>query len=153
MNIEFEGQIIGLVQKKGNNKIEVIETKNALLNKGRVALTKSILGEEKLYITSMVFGDGGFDHEVGKKKSVDRERNSLFGLTKVEKSVVAQIDPEVPWRGIFSVVIGFDDGNDSFLNEMALKLNNGDLYSMATFPNLGKTDQMQIIWRWYANFL
>jgi hypothetical protein len=53
----------------------------------------------------------------------------------------------------FTSVIAFDDANGHNLNEMALRMYNGDLYSMATFPDLGKTSNMQITCNWRITML
>ena len=39
------------------------------------------------------------------------------------------------------------------LNEMALQMANGQLYSMTTFPDLNKTEDMQITFNWRLNFI
>jgi hypothetical protein len=39
------------------------------------------------------------------------------------------------------------------LNEMALQMANGDLYSMVSFPDLTKTSEMSIIWNWTLSFI
>ena len=50
-------------------------------------------------------------------------------------------------------MLGFDDANGYGLSEMALVLNNDVLYSMATFPTLSKTSDIQIVWNWRVNFI
>ena len=86
-------------------------------------------------------------------KYVDSQRNGLFGITRASKSIIAQVDPNIPSQVVFTAVLSFDDANGYALNEMALQMSNGDLYSMVTFLDLNKTDQMQITWNWRISFV
>lgn len=129
--------------------------RNTILRKGREALVLSLanrIGDDfDFFISRMLFGDGGL---VGSSpKSVQTDRNGLFGSTRVSKPVVANIDPNNGSQLILTSVVSFDEGNGFNLNEMALQMNNGDLYSMATFPGVTKTQQMQITWNWRLSFI
>jgi hypothetical protein len=149
------GNIVALVEYK-NKPSEVLRFPNTALAKGRAILAEFLAGQlqnKNIFVKNMLFGDGGYDHQQAKKRTVNSDRNSLFGITRVSKPVVAQIDPLMPTQVIFTAVITFDDANDHTLNEMALQLSDDNLYSMATFPNLGKTNQVQITWNWYAQFV
>lgn len=123
---------------------------NTVLKGGRVALVKSLtnnIGSSyEFYITRMLFGDGGT--QGGVKKFVDASRNGLFGVTRVSKPVISSIDPSVTSQAIFTSIIKFDEAVGVTLNEMALQMKNGDLYSLTTFPDLTKTEEMQITWNW-----
>lgn len=99
----------------------------------------------------MHFGNGGTINN--QPKIVDAERTSLFGAKVIGKSVVSSIDPSVSSQVIFTSVLKYEDAVGSVLNEMALVMSNEDFYSMVTFPDLNKTDQMQITWNWRINFL
>jgi len=138
-----------------DGKKENIEFKNTILRKGREALAKSLandLGDTyQFYVNRMLFGDGGTAG--GSVKYVDTTRNGLFGITRASKSVISQVDPNIPSQVVFTAVLGFNDANGYALNEMALQMANGDLYSMATFLDLNKTDQMQITWNWRISFV
>ncbi len=139
------GNVIAEIEYIDKSK-EIIKFSNAVLTRGRVTLTKFLVEPQNIFISNMLFGDGGYND--GIKKTVDPERNSLFGVTRANKSVVAHINQEIPTQAIFTTVLTYQDANGYNLNEMALQLSNGDLFSMTTFPNLGKTDQMQIVWNW-----
>lgn len=129
--------------------------RNTILRKGREALVLSLanrIGDDfNFFISRMLFGDGGL---VGSSpKSVQTDRNGLFGSTRVSKPVVANVDPNNGSQLILTSVVSFDEGNGFNLNEMALQMNSGDLYSMATFPGVTKTQQMQITWNWRLSFI
>lgn len=128
---------------------------NTVLRTGRAALAKGLtndIGEGfQFYVSRMIFGNGGTNN--GVPKYVSDGRNGLFGLSVVSKGVMAHRDPAVPTQAIFVSVIGFDEANNNTLNEMALQLANGDLYSMRTFPDLNKTQQMQLSFSWKIYFV
>jgi hypothetical protein len=77
----------------------------------------------------------------------------LFGVTRVSKPVISTIDPNISSQVIFTSVITKEEGNGYPLNEMALKMANDDLYSMVTFPDLNKTNSMQIVFNWRISFV
>lgn len=153
-DVKSEG-IVKAVINYTNGREEVIEFKNNLLNTGREALAASLAnqieGNFDFYISRMIFGDGGTNSS--SPKYVNTNRNGLFGVTRVNKPVIATIDPTIPSIVSFVSVIGFEEGNGYALNEMALQMNSGDLYSMATFADINKTSSMQITWTWQINFL
>jgi len=138
-----------------DGRSEIIEFPNTILRKGREALASSLaydIGDSyNFYISRMLFGDGGTTG--GATKFVNTNRNGLFGITRANKPVIATVDPNVPSQVIFTSVIAFSEANGYVLNEMALQMNNGDLYSMVTFPDLTKTAQMQITWNWRLSFV
>ena len=138
-----------------DGKTKNIEFKNTILRTGREALALSLanrIGSDfDFFISRMLFGDGGAAG--GIPKVVNTERNSLFGTTRVGKPVIANIDSDSGSQVIFTSVVSFGEGNGFTLNEMALQMQNGDLYSMATFPGISKTPQMQITWRWRLSFI
>lgn len=134
---------------------EILEFRNTILRKGRAAVASSLAnvygGEYEFFISRMLFGDGGT--QGGVPKSVSSDRNGLFGVSRVVKPVIANIDPLNTTQVVFTSVVSRDDGNGFTLNEMALQMANGDLYSMATFPGVSKTSQMQITWSWRLSFI
>lgn len=135
---------------------EVFFMRNTILKKGREALAKTItntiVGDSpNIYINRMLFGDGGTSSNV--PKYVQSSRNGLFGTTRSAKPVIAAVDPEVQTIAIFTSVLSRSEANGYALNEMALQLNNGDLYSMLTFPDLNKTAAMAITFNWRINYL
>lgn len=134
---------------------QVLDYKNTVLYSGRRALAKSLGnmfgGSYQYNITRMVFGDGGTQE--GVKKYVNAGRDGLFGVTRLSKPALANLDPTVPAQIIFTSVVKFEDAVGVTLNEMALQMANGDLYSMVTFPDLNKTEDMQITFNWRLNFI
>lgn len=151
------GGIIALIEYKDRHKApELLRFPNVVLNKGKTTLASFLAGQlpsKNIFVKNMLFGDGGFDYQQSTKRAVDSERNSLFGITRVSKPVTAQLDPMVPTQAIFTAVITFEEANGHTLNEMALQLSDDNLFSMATFPDLGKTNQMQITWNWRLSFV
>ena len=139
--------------KSGERKI--VEFNNTVLTKGREALASCLardVGEGfNLYVNRMLFGDGGTSG--GTTKFVSSSRNGLFGITQASKPVIASIDTNIPSQVIFTSVIAFTEANGAVLNEMALQLATGDLYSMVTFPDLTKTAQMQLTFNWRLSFV
>jgi hypothetical protein len=134
---------------------ETIEFHNSVLWSGRNALAKSLANEfgnsYEYFISSMVFGSGGTSE--GSTKFVSASRSGLYGPTVIAKTVSSTIDPEQPSQVIFTSVIGREEANGKVLNEMALRMANGDYYSMATFPDLNKTSAMSLTWVWRISFI
>ena len=99
----------------------------------------------------MLFGDGGT--QSGVKKYVNAGREGLFGVTRLSKPVISSIDGSIPTQVILTSVIKFDEIIGVTLNEMALQMADGDLYSMTTFADLNKTEDMQLTLNWKLNFV
>lgn len=158
MNTEEQVKCVGwvdvLIEYKDGRK-ETMHFDNNVMRRGRAALaaalSNSLADGFNIYVTRMIFGDGGTSG--GVPKFVDTNRNGLYGLTRSSKPVVASVDPTTPSKAVFTSVLTFNDANGYALNEMALVMNSGDLYSLATFPDLNKTDAMQITWSWSVNFV
>ena len=153
-NVKCKGEVQVLIEfLDGSN--DKIEFRNTILQTGREALAMSLankVGNDfDFFINRMLFGDGGTTG--GAPRVVAPERNGLFGTTRISKPVVANIDANNGSQVIFTSVVTFDEGNGFTLNEMALQLHTGDLYSMATFPVITKTAQMQITWNWRLSFI
>lgn len=153
--VTIKGYVKGVIEYD-DGKTELIEFPNTILRKGRGALASSLANEISgegfdFYISRMLFGDGGTAG--GATKFVNTNRNGLFGVTRANKSVISQVDPNIPTMVTFTSVITRSEANGATLNEMALQMNNGDLYSMATFPDLTKTEQMQLTWSWAISFV
>ena len=148
------GSVERIVEYKNGSK-EIVKYSNAVLDKGREALAATLanlVGDtNEFFVARMIFGDGGTT--AGAKKFVNTSRNGLFGVTRLTKPVTALIDDLNPTQAIFTSVITFDEVNSTTLNEMALQMQNNDLYSMITFPDLNKTSEMQITWNWRLNFV
>ena len=154
-NLKVYGEVEKIIEYKNSPKVEVEVFKNTILTTGRQALAKTLgnfVGDTpEFFITRMIFGDGGTQD--GVKKYVNEGRNGLFGVTRLTKPVIASLDPDITTKVIFTSVITFDDANAVALNEMALQMASGDLYSMITFNDLNKTSEMQITWNWRLSFV
>ena len=158
MNHHEPLQVIGTVERiveHLDGTIERSEVRNTILRLGREALSKSLANSISstydYYINRMIFGDGGTSG--GTLKYVDTQRTALFGITRASKPVIASVDPNIPSQVVFTSVLTFDDANGYALNEMALQMANGDLYSMVTFSDLNKTSSMQITFNWRLSFV
>jgi len=146
--IKPKGFIEAKIRYKNTNKIKIIRFNNQVLNGGKEFLAKQLLeGSPNLHIAYMLFGDGGTIG--GQPKEISPSQDKLNGVTRIKKPVVAQSDSELP-QVIFSVIVEDNEGNDSPLNEMGLELSDGTLFSLSTFADLNKTDQMEISWSWFV---
>jgi hypothetical protein len=114
-------------------------------------LARAFEGEYNLYISRMLFGNGGTSG--GSKKQVNTSRNGLFGTEVASKPVLSNVDSNLPSQVTFTSVLRFNEANGNALNEMALQMSSGDLYSMVTFPDLNKTSEMQITFNWRLSFV
>jgi hypothetical protein len=152
--IECEGFYEIIIEDSSDDK-KVIKRKNTVLRTGRLALVKVITGETgtypSLFITRIVFGTNGTSG--GQPKFVDANRTGLFGPVVLDKTVFASIDTTNPSQAIFSTIVTYSDAVGSTLNEMALVLNDGSYYSMATFGDIVKTNTMQITFNWRINYI
>jgi hypothetical protein len=149
--VKLKGYIQAKIKYKDTGKIETIQFKNTILDSGKMYLAKCLLEEfPKLSIKYMIFGDGGTNN--GQPREISPMQESLFGVTRIKKTVVSQVDPDMPKQIIFSVVIGEEEGNGFSLNEMALVLSDDTLFNLSTFSDLNKTDQMEIAWSWFVCF-
>ena len=156
--IREEVKSIGFVEVTINYKSgekRFLQFPNAVLTTGRAALAASLANSTQngfnFYVNRMLFGDGGTVD--GTTKYVSADRNGLFGITQASKPVIAAVDPNISSQVVFTSVLSFEDANGAVLSEMALQMANGNLYSMATFPNLTKTSQMQIIFNWRISYV
>ena len=143
-----KGYIEAKIKHKDTGLIENLRFDNQVLNAGKELLINALLEPSKARIVNILFGDGGTEN--GEPKEVSPTQDKLNGVVRMRKSVIAQIDPETPTQAIFTVVINEDEGNDFVLNEMGLELSDENLFSLSTFSNLNKTDQMEISWSWFV---
>ena len=152
-SIESVGIIEMIINYEDRQEISVF--KNTVLLNGRYALARSLAnqfqGTFNFYIVEMLFGNGGT--QGGSPRYVYSNRDGFFGVTVLSKPVISTIDVSLPQQTIFTTVIKSDEAVGQTLNEMALKMANGLLFSMSTFPDLNKTSQMTITYNWKINFL
>lgn len=153
-NVLCRGDVEAIIEWEDGRK-ETIEFRNTILRTGRTVLAMALanrIGDSfEYFISRMLFGDGGTSG--GVPKAVSDGRTGLFGSTQVSKPVIATVDPNNTTQVVFTSVVSFSEGNGITLNEMALQMNTGQLYSMATFPGISKTSQMQITWNWRLSFI
>jgi hypothetical protein len=152
------GQVEILVEHSDGRREETT-VHNAVLQRGRYALASCLANNVSpqgfdFFIQNMLFGDGGATGGTpGVPKYVNSEREGLFGAVRASKPVIAVIDPNMPSQVVFTSVLTFGDANGFAINEMALQMSNGDLYSMATSPGFGKTSTMQVTFNWRISFV
>lgn len=153
-DIKTKGDVEMIIDYKSGNQ-EIVDFPNTVLSAGRQALALTLanqLGDDfQFYITRMLFGDGGT--QGGVKKYVNSGRNGLFGVTRLSKPILANIDTNLNTQVIFTSVITYDELVGVVLNEMALQMANSNLYSMVTFSDLTKTAEMQITFNWRLSFI
>lgn len=153
--LSTRGFVDACINYKDGTKIE-LAFPNTIMRTGREALVKTLTNNvtssyTNLYVTRMIFGDGGTS--AGQVLLVDVNATGLYGATRASKSVVGQINPNNSTQAIFTSILGYDDANGFSLNEMALVLNDGTLYSMVTFADLSKTSSMSITWNWSVSMV
>lgn len=146
---------VELIIKNKNGDISTINFHNTVLNGGKEALAASLANSfgntYNYFINRMFFGDGGT--QGGVKKYVNASRTGMFGFVRAIKPVIATIDPNIRSQVVFTSILDFDDANGYTINEMALEMNNGTLYSLATFADLSKTSSLQLTWNWRIYYL
>ncbi len=138
-----------------DGRFDYMNFPNTVLKIGRNALAKSLVNDIPdtfdFYVNRMIFGTNGTSG--GVVKFVNEGRQGLFGVTALSKPVIASVVDDSTTTASFTSVIAYGEANAIALNEMALQLANGDLYSMRTFPDLNKTSNMQLIFVWQINFI
>ena len=153
-DVEPVGNVEMIIDYKSGEQ-KVTSFPNTVLKNGRRVLALTLanqLGSEfQFYITRMLFGDGGT--QGGVKKYVNGSRNGLFGVTRLSKPVLANLDSVIDTQVIFTSVITYEEAIGVVLNEMALQMANGDLYSMVTFSDFTKSAEMQVTFNWRINFI
>ena len=152
--IKQRGDIEIIIDHKDGRQ-ESFWVKNAILqnakNANANAVANAIGANYQYYIDQMIFGTNGTLS--GAPKVVNASRNGLFGSTLVSKPVMSTVNPSVLNQAIFTSVMGFDEGNGSVINEMALVMKNGMLYSMATLGGISKSSSIQIVFNWRLTFV
>jgi hypothetical protein len=138
-----------------NGKKDTLLIKNAILKRSKEASVKGLVnqigGEWSFYIEKMIFGTNG--RSMGVPKVVEDSRNGLFGPTLLSKNISAIVNPNISTQAIFTTVVTSSEGNGNTIDELALQMKNGDLYSMTTFGGISKTSSMQITFNWRLSFV
>jgi len=154
-SLKPRGDVEGIIEYNSGKKV-LIAFPNTVVKWGREALAASLANDLpdgfNYYVNRMIFGNAGTSS--GVPKFVDANtRNGLFcGDPIVNRPVISAVDPDIPSQVVFTSIITYT-GASIILNEMALQLANGNLYSMVTFPDLTLTEDMQITWNWRLSFV
>jgi hypothetical protein len=147
--IKPKGFIEARIKYKNTNTVKTIKFNNQVLNGGKRFLAKCLLEDStSIHVAYMLFGDGGTINR--QPKEILPSQDKLSGVIRVKKPVIAQLDSDILAQVIFSVMIDDNEGNEFPLNEMGLELSDGTLFSLSTFADLNKTDQMEISWSWFV---
>jgi hypothetical protein len=158
MKHEDQVELVGDVSMTAHNRqggvLDQWDRRNTVLLTGRRVMAKVLANQVgttfSFYVTRMLWGDGGTLN--GVPRYVNFDRSGLFGTTRLAKPVISTLDPNLAMVTLTSV-IAFGDIVGVTLNEMALQMSNGDLYSMTTFPDLNKTTAMQITFNWRLSYV
>jgi hypothetical protein len=129
--------------------------KNKVLLTGRSALAGSLAnqynGEFPFYVTRVLFGNNGTIG--GAPRFVDDSREGLFGAVTLSKPAIATIDDDFPQQVTFTTTVAFSELVGNVINEMALEMANGQIFSMATFGDISKTSSTQLVYNWRLSFV
>lgn len=151
---------------KSIGEIQIIQTnlhkvssetivRNKVLRLGRSALASSLAnefgGSYNFFISRVLFGNNGTIGSV--PRFVDEGRSGLFGATALTKPVLSTINPDLTTQVTFTTVVAFDELVGQVINEMALQMANGDLFSMATFGDINKSSLIQLVFNWRLNWV
>lgn len=149
-NVKPVGEVECIIEYNDGRPKETYLFKNEVLDKGRQALAKILANDfgttMDFYISRMLFGTNGTIG--GQARVVEKHRTGLFGATLLSKAVISSINPNLATQVILTAVVSFDEGVGSAINEMALEMNNEELYSMVTFQDINKTSSMQMVFNW-----
>lgn len=152
--VQSSGRIWIDVENADGTKANVV-VKNKVLQLGRAALAAGLANDFhsnfQFFIRRVFFSNGGTLG--GTPRLVDDSRVALFNLPMLAKPVSASIDPLFSTQVTFTSVITFSELVGQVINEMALEMANGQLFSMATFGDINKSSTMQLTWNWRITFV
>ena len=153
-DIKTKGSIEIIVKNIKTNKIETRYKNNTVLLSGKANMAKCLASEVNdpfdFYINSMEFGTGGLDG--GTPKTVNSDLNSLYTSAGVEVLVGRSWSNSLPQEASFTGTLNSETANGIDLSEAALKMADGTYFSLATFPALSKTSDLQITLNWTIIF-
>jgi hypothetical protein len=154
LDISSHGKIFITVEN-ADGTVAVMAVKNKVLLAGRTALAQSLAnqfgGQYQFYIARVLFGSNGTVG--GAPRFVSDSQEGLFGPVMLAKPVIATIDPNIPTRVVFTTTVSFSEMVGGVINEMALEMANGNVFSLATFGDINKTGTMQLVWNWRLNWV
>jgi len=146
--LKIKGSLEILIDDNGSFDRKIVE--NTVLVNGKNAVVKSlgydIGGSFQFYVDRMLFGDGGEESDVPKR--VDPTNTALFGNIRANVSANASFSPDVLNQVVFTSVLSKSHAVGHRLNEAALQLANGNLFSMLTFSGIPKSDTMTLTFNW-----
>ena len=154
--LKTQGEVDVVINYTDSQNNESFSFTNTILNKGRAALAKSLANEigdsYSFFISTMLFGNGG---TTGAEIPlvVNADRTGFFGSTILSKSVISSVDPSINSQVVFTTTIKAGEAVGEQISELALRMNNGDFYSMATFAGVNKTSNMEITFNWRLSFV
>jgi hypothetical protein len=152
--ITSQGKIFCTIVNEDGTSAKMV-VRNKVVMSGRSALASSlanqISGDFNYYIAQVVFGSSGTVG--GVPRFVNDNQAGLFGAVTLTKPVIATIDPNFPSAVTFTTTIAFGDlPGGAIVNEIALIMGNGQLFSMACFADLNKTNSTQFVFNWRLSF-
>ena len=137
------------------------EAHNNVLNAGREAILRALghrSDTNQVYFDRCVVSDSGADL-VGSswvERSVPRDRDGLFGTELDAISVVTSLAQEpngTPYAIVSSVLGAESPANGHHVSEVGLKLHDGTMYAMVTWPGVEKTSTDELVLDWLVYFL
>lgn len=147
--INTEGIVEFVITNEETGEIVLKEKKNTVLTIGKSILARTLANDltSLVYVSHMVFGQGGESGNI--PRVVDPGRSSLFNsITGTQVAVASGWSSDYPTRVTFSASLGSSIANGYVINEAALQLSNGDLFSMITFGGLTKTSSLSFTLNW-----
>ncbi len=153
-SINSKGFVEIVITDSKTGEILEIHKQNTVLLSGKTLMARSLAGEINdpfdFYVYSMEFGTGGLEGST--PKTVNSGLTSLYISSGIEVLVGRSWSNSYPTQAIFTGTLNTEIGNGLNINEAALKMANGDLFSMITFPSLSKTNSQQITLNWTVIF-
>lgn len=147
-NIKIKG--ILSVDIEDGDLIETRTLNNTVLLGGKNAIVKGLAydigGSFQYYVDRMLFGDDG--EESGVPRRVNPSNTSLFGNTRASVTANPSLLSDVPNQVVFTSVLTESHAVGYTLNEAALQMANGALFSMVTFSGIPKSDSMTLTFNW-----
>ena len=154
IEIKSSGKVFLTIINK-NGTASQMAVRNKVVLSGRSALASVVAndfeGPFSFYIARVLFGNSGTVS--GTPRFVEDTQTGLFGPVILAKPVIATIDPLATSQVTFTTTVTFGELIGFAINEMALEMANGDLFSMTTFGDVNKTSTMQLIWNWRLNWI
>lgn len=143
VNISVRGTVTRIIEFHSGEK-EITSFQNMIIDGGKRAIATYLSGVDSPKISHMVFGNGGSSQ--GQLRMVKPEQNELFGITHIKKKVIGQMEDN---HIVFATTIEAYEINDT-INEMALQLDNSEIFSIVTMPDFVAPPQLKrITWKWY----